>query len=234
MDRSDIYTVVTENLTKVYRMGKVNVEALRGVDLRVRKGELMAVVGPSGSGKSTLLNLMGALDKPTTGRVFIDGVDVGKLSDFELADLRARKIGFVFQFFNLIHRMNALRNVALPMVFTGVSRREREERAMKLLELVGLRDKWRHRPSELSGGEQQRVAVARALANNPSIILADEPTGNLDTKTGEEIIGMLLKLNKGMGQTIVIVTHEKHVSDVCERIVYLRDGLVEREVVRKT
>ncbi|RLG50407.1 MAG: macrolide ABC transporter ATP-binding protein [Thermoproteota archaeon] len=224
--------VVTEDLVKVYKLGKVEIPALRGVSLDIEEGEFLGIFGPSGSGKSTLLHLIGVLDLPTSGRVIIEGVDVSKLNEDKRAELRAKKIGFVFQFFNLIPRLNALENVALPMAFMGVPRSERRERALKLLDLVDLRDRWNHKPNELSGGEEQRVAIARALANDPSIILADEPTGNLDSKTGKEIVNLFKRLNEEEGKTIVIVTHDQTIAEVCRRIIYLRDGVIYKEVVK--
>ena len=217
------------NVRKVYKMGEVEVPALNGVNLKVKTGEFMSVMGSSGSGKTTLLNLIGALDRPTEGKVFINGVDISGLDDDELARLRNREIGFVFQFFNLIPRMTAMKNVELPMAFAGVPREQRRRRAIELLERVGLGDRLSHRPTELSGGEQQRVAVARALANTPSIMLCDEITGNLDTKTGEEILKLLRELNKEQRQTFVIVTHSLMVARSTDRIAYMRDGAVIKE-----
>ena len=224
--------VVTEDLVKVYRLGKVEIPALRGVSIEIEEGEFLGIFGPSGSGKSTLLHLIGVLDVPTSGRVIIDGVDVSKLDEDKRAELRANKIGFVFQFFNLIPRLNALENIALPMAFTGVPRSKRRERALELLDLVGLRDRWNHKPTELSGGEGQRVAIARALANDPSIILADEPTGNLDSRTGKEIVNLFERLNEEDGKTIVIVTHDQTIAEACRRIIYLRDGVIYKEVIK--
>lgn len=221
-----------ENIHKVYELGKVKIQALRGVDLEIEKGESMSIIGPSGCGKSTLLNLIGCLDRPTEGRIFVNGKDVSKLSDNELACIRREKIGFVFQFFYLIPTLTALRNVMLPMVFAGIKREEREERAMKLLEIVGLKERMNHKPSELSGGERQRVAIARAMANSPEIILADEPTGNLDSKSGKEIVNILLKLNKKYGVTLVIVTHDAYIAKTSKRIIYLKDGKIIKEVRR--
>jgi putative ABC transport system ATP-binding protein len=217
------------NVRKIYRMGKVEVPALNAVNLRVKRGEFMSVMGPSGSGKTTLLNLVGALDRPSEGRVLIKGVDISRLSDDELAELRNREIGFVFQFFNLIPRMTALKNVELPMAFAGVPREQRRRRAIELLERVGLGDRLDHRPAELSGGEQQRVAIARALVNNPSVMLCDEITGNIDTKTGEEILKLLRELNREQRQTFVLVTHDPTVARSTDRIAYMRDGTIVKE-----
>ena len=217
------------NVTKIYRMGEVEVPALNGVNLGVKTGEFMSVMGPSGSGKTTLLHLIGALDRPTEGRVLIKGVDISTISDDELAELRNREIGFVFQFFNLIPRMTAVENVELPMAFAGVPREKRRKRAIGLLEKVGLGDRVNHRPTELSGGEQQRVAIARALINNPSVMLCDEITGNLDTKTGEEILGLLRELNKEQQQTFVLVTHAPRVARSTDRVAYMQDGMIVKE-----
>jgi len=221
--------VKVQSVKKAYRMGKVIVPALRGVSFEVEEGEFLAVLGPSGSGKSTLLHLIGCLDRPDEGKIFIDGSDVLKLNDEELAELRLRKIGFVFQFFNLLPRLTAIRNVELPLLIAGVSEREARERAMEMLRLVGLEARVNHRPTELSGGEQQRVAIARALINNPKIVLADEPTGNLDTKSGWEIVQLMKRLNKERGQTFIVVTHDPHIAETADRILYLKDGLIEGE-----
>ncbi len=218
-----------QSVKKAYRMGKVIVPALRGVSFEVGEGEFLAVLGPSGSGKSTLLHLIGCLDRPDEGKIFIDGADVLKLNDEELAELRLRKIGFVFQFFNLLPRLTAIRNVELPLLIAGVPEREARERAMEMLRLVGLEARVNHRPTELSGGEQQRVAIARALINNPKIVLADEPTGNLDTKSGWEIVQLMKRLNKERGQTFIVVTHDPHIAETADRILYLKDGLIEGE-----
>jgi putative ABC transport system ATP-binding protein len=207
-------------------MGKLDVSALDGVNLRVEAGEFMSIMGPSGSGKTTLLNLIGALDRPTEGKVLIKGTDISKLSDDELAELRNREIGFVFQFFNLVARMSALKNVEMPMAFAGVSQEARKRRATELLENVGLGDRLDHRPMELSGGERQRVAIARALVNDPSVVLCDEPTGNVDSKTGKEIMELLRKLNREQRQTFVIVTHDPLVADLVDRIAHMQDGLI--------
>ena len=221
--------IETQDLKKRYRMGDVDVSALNGVDLRVETGEFMSIMGPSGSGKTTLLNLIGALDRPTEGKVRIKGTDISGLNDDELAELRNREIGFVFQFFNLVARMSALKNVEMPMAFAGVSPDERKRRATELLESVGLGDRIDHRPTELSGGEQQRVAIARALVNNPSVVLCDEPTGNVDSKTGKEVVEILRKLNRQQQQTFVIVTHDPLVAESVDRIAHMQDGMIIKE-----
>jgi len=219
--------IEAEGLTKVYRMGRTEVHALRGVDLTVAEGEMVAIMGPSGSGKSTLMNILGCLDRPTSGRYRLAGQDVSRLKDDQLATIRGRQIGFVFQNFNLLPWATALENVELPLLYTGASRRR--QRAQAALEAVGLADRVRHRPAEMSGGEQQRVAIARALVNEPSIILADEPTGNLDSKTGDEVLEILTTLHRERGLTLVIVTHDPRVAARTERIIHLLDGRVERE-----
>ncbi|MEM2336848.1 MAG: ABC transporter ATP-binding protein [Candidatus Bathyarchaeia archaeon] len=213
-------------------LGKVPVEALRGVNLKVEEGEFLSVLGPSGSGKSTLLNLIGALDKPTDGKVLIEGVDVSTLNDGQLADLR-RKIGFVFQFFNLIPRFTARQNVELPMAIAGLRKEARQKRAEELLKLVGLADRMEHRPAELSGGEQQRVAIARALANNPRFLLMDEPTGNIDSKNAYEIIQLIKGLNRDLGVTVIMVTHDQRLAAEAKRTVQMLDGLIVDEKVNK-
>jgi putative ABC transport system ATP-binding protein len=214
------------NVTKIYTMDHVKVPALRGVSLAISRGEFVSIMGPSGSGKSTLMNIIGCLDKPTEGRVIIDGKDVTKLSDNALAEYRRKKIGFVFQQFNLISRLTALENVALPMWFAGIEKKQRLRRAAILLEQVGLGDRVEHKPTELSGGERQRVAIARALANDPELILADEPTGNLDSKSGDAVLDLLEELNRE-GKTVVIVTHDLGYGKRAERMIKLRDGLME-------
>ncbi len=222
------FIVRTRDLRKTYVMGEVEVPALRDIDLDVRRGEYLSIMGPSGSGKSTLFNMIGGLDKPTAGRCFIEEVDMAQLDAFELAWLRCRKIGYIFQTFNLIPVMTALENVTLPMIFAGMGTDEMMDRGRELLELVGLGDRFDHKPYELSGGQQQRVAVARALANAPAIVLADEPTGNLDLQTGKEIIDLLKELNESSGVTVISATHDLKMIDVSDRIVHIRDGGVER------
>lgn len=228
-------TTVVEaiELRKTYMLGKVPVEALRGVNLKVEKGNFLVILGPSGSGKSTLLNLMGALDKPTKGTVLIEGVDISKLNDNQLSDLR-RRIGFVFQFFNLIPRLTALQNVELPLAIVGLGKNARRKRAEELLEIVGLKNRMNHKPTELSGGEQQRVAIARALANNPSFLLMDEPTGNLDSKNAYEIIQLVKRLNKEQNMTIIMATHNQRLAMEANRAVYILDGLIVKETVNST
>ncbi|MFQ6075235.1 MAG: ABC transporter ATP-binding protein [Candidatus Bathyarchaeia archaeon] len=218
--------VVTDNLEKVYGVGELSVHALRGVDIELRRGEFVVVMGPSGSGKTTLLNLIGALDRPSGGRVVIEGRDLADMREGEMTELRRERVGFVFQFFNLVPTLTALENVELPMLLAGVPREDREPRARQLLTMVGLADRAGHLPDELSGGEQQRVAIARALANRPSIILADEPTGDLDTETGTEVMRILRDLAKREGVTVVAVTHDPVVSEMADRILELRDGRI--------
>ena len=207
-------------------MGKILVPALCGVSFDVEEGEFLPIFGPSGSGKSTLLHLIGCLDRPDEGEIFVDGSNVLKLSDDKLAELRLTKMGFVFQFFNLLPRSTALGNVELPLTIAGVPEKETSKRAKEMLKLVGLQGRMNHRPSELSGGEQQRVAMARALINNPKIVLADEPTGNLDTKTGWEIVQLMKRLNKKKGQTFVVVTHDPNIAETADRKIHLKDGLI--------
>lgn len=227
------YAIALKGIRRNYQLGSEHVHALRGIDLKVKKGEYVAIMGPSGSGKSTLLHILGCLDKPTDGKYSLDGADVESLSDDQLASIRNERIGFVFQAFNLIPGMTALENVMIPLQIGGTDMKESRHRAESLLALVGLHDRENHRASELSGGERQRVALARALANNPAFILADEPTGNLDSKTSEEIMGYIHRLWEKMGITIVIVTHEPVVAKYSQRIVRLKDGLVESEVSKR-
>lgn len=221
--------IETTNLVKTYMLGKIPVNALRGVNLKVEKGDFLAIIGPSGSGKSTLLNLLGALDKPTSGKVLIDGVDISTLNDNGLADLRLR-IGFVFQFFNIIPRLTAKGNVELASSIVGLSKNERKKRAEDLLETVGLKDRMNHKPSELSGGQRQRVAIARALANNPSFLLMDEPTGNIDSKTAKEVIGLVKGLNEEKGATVIMITHDQNIASYAKRSVHMLDGVIVKEV----
>ncbi len=220
------------NVTKTYMLGKVPVEALRGVNLKVETGDFVSILGPSGSGKSTMLNLIGALDKPTAGTLLIDGVDISKLNDNQLADLR-RRIGFVFQFFNLIPRLTARDNVELSMSIADMGRAQRRKQAEELLETVGLKDRMKHKPAELSGGQQQRVAIARALANNPKFLLLDEPTGNIDSKTASEVIGLIKKLNIENNVSIIMVTHDQHLAREAKRTVQMFDGEISADVVNQ-
>ena len=218
----------TLGLIKSYVMGEKTTYALAGVDITIDRGEFISVLGPSGSGKTTFFNMVGALDAPTSGRVLIDEVDVAQLSASELAFLRCRKIGYIFQSYNLIRYMTALENVTVPMAFAGVAPETARRRGMKLLDLVGLADRWAHRPMELSGGQQQRVAIARAMCNEPKILLADEPTANLDLKTGQDILNILKQVNTESGVTVMCATHDHRLLDVSDRIVWIRDGRVER------
>ena len=220
------WVVEAKDITKVYQMGEIEVHALRGVSVCIEPGEMLSIMGPSGSGKSTLMNILGCLDRPTAGEYWLNGESVDQLGDDQLADIRNRGVGFVFQSFNLLPRATALANVELPMRYSTLNGRDRKEVAKDALEAVGLGDRILHRPNELSGGQMQRVAIARALVNNPSIIMADEPTGNLDSKSGDEIMALLKNLNKERGTTLIIVTHDPEVAEQTDRIISLRDGLV--------
>jgi len=221
-----------KKIKKIYQMGKVEVEALRGVSFYIDKGEFVAIMGPSGSGKSTLMHIIGCLDQPTEGNFIIGGKDVSKLNDDRLAEIRNKSIGFVFQQYNLLSRTSILHNVEIPLIYAGLKSKQRRKLAMQALESVGLSDRLKHKPNEISGGEKQRAAIARALVNDPLIILADEPTGNLDTKTGEEIMKIFYKLHQ-QGNTVIMVTHEAEVARHARRIIHLRDGLIEKDEVKK-
>jgi putative ABC transport system ATP-binding protein len=218
------------NITKTYQMGAVDITVLMDISLSIKPGELIAIMGPSGSGKSTLMNIVGCLDRPTSGRYLFENREIGAMTDDELAAVRNRKIGFVFQTFNLLPRFSALKNVEVPLIYSGVPSRMRRERALPLLERVGLADRVQHKPTELSGGQQQRVAIARALVNNPPLLLADEPTGNLDSRSGEDILNILTQLNQ-QGVTIVIVTHDRDVAARCKRVITLKDGRIVNDQV---
>ncbi len=225
--------VRTQDVKKVYVMGDVEVHALKGVDCEIEQGEYISIMGPSGSGKTTLFNMVGGLDKPSSGKVYIDDVDVAQLDAYELAWLRCRKIGYIFQSFNLIPVMTALENVTLPMVFAGLTSDEARDKGVELLDKVGLGERVSHKPYELSGGQQQRVAVARAFANDPALILADEPTGNLDLVTGTEIIDLLREMNKESGVTVISATHDHKMLSVSDRVIWVRDGRVDRVMARE-
>ena len=217
------WVIEARNITKTYKMGEFNVEALRNVSFTIERGEVLSIMGPSGSGKSTMMNTLGCLDRPTSGEYILDGESVGEMNDDQLASVRNRKVGFVFQSFNLLSRLTALGNVELPLRYAGLTE-GRRERARAALEAVGLKDRMTHRPYELSGGQQQRVAVARAIVNDPAMIMADEPTGNLDSKVGKEIMNLLLNLNKERGTTLIIVTHDAAIAEQTRRVIRLRDG----------
>lgn len=221
-------SILLSNVTKVYKLGGETVNALAGLTVSISPGEFTAVMGPSGSGKSTLMNILGCLDRPTSGSYLLDGQEVATLNDDELATTRNKKIGFVFQSFNLLPRMSTLENVALPMVYAGVDKKERLARSAQVLAMVGLQERMNHRPNELSGGQRQRVAIARSLVNDPTIIMADEPTGNLDTKSGDEVMAIFSELN-AQGRTIILVTHEPEIAEYAKRVVYVRDGRIERD-----
>ena len=218
--------IEARDLRKIYKMGEMEVEALRGVSFEIKRGEVVAIMGPSGSGKSTLMNTLGCLDRPTSGEYVLDGEPVASLNDDQLANIRNRKVGFVFQSFNLLSRQTAITNVELPLRYSG-NTSGRRQRAMDALKAVGLEDRMTHRPTELSGGQQQRVAIARAIVNDPAIIMADEPTGNLDSKVGKEIMNLLLNLNKESGTTLIIVTHDPTIAEQTQRVIRLRDGVLD-------
>ncbi|MAE66882.1 MAG: ABC transporter [Phycisphaeraceae bacterium] len=222
------YVTRALDVTKIYTMGDQETHALRGVNLEIYRGEYLAIMGPSGSGKSTLFNMIGGLDKPTDGMVFIDEVDIAALDSYELAWMRCRKIGYIFQSYNLLPTLTAMENVVMPLTFANVGPDEARDRAYALLEQVGIGDRWNHRPGRMSGGQQQRVAIARALANGPAIVLADEPTANLDLKTGADVIAMLSDLCREMGVTIISATHDHKMLDICDRVAWIRDGAIER------
>lgn len=232
MDQENNILISTKNLWKIYRLGKQEVKALCGVSITISHNEFVAIMGPSGSGKSTLMNLLGCLDTPTKGEYYLKGKSVSTLSENELARIRNEEIGFVFQVFNLLPRATTFHNVELPLIYKGARKKEREEKVRRALEMVEMTERMNHRPSELSGGESQRVAIARALVNEPSILLADEPTGNLDSRTGKDILNLFCKIHS-QGNTVIIVTHDKDIADHAQRIVCLKDGAIEREARKR-
>jgi putative ABC transport system ATP-binding protein len=219
------WVVDAQNLAKLYTMGELEVHALRNASVRIKAGEVVGIMGPSGSGKSTLMNILGALDRPTSGTYALDGEEVSQMNDERLADVRNRRVGFVFQNYNLLPRATALANVQLPLRYSRNDGDHRRERALQALDAVGLHERSQHRPNELSGGQQQRVAIARAIINHPAIIMADEPTGNLDSQSGEEVMQLLLKMNKDLGTTLIIITHDADIANICQRVIYIRDGV---------
>lgn len=229
MTKTNKTIIELKNVWKIYQMGEEEVKALSGMNMEVKKGEFLSLMGPSGSGKSTAMNMIGCLDVPTKGNIFLEGKDIAKMSESDLAQIRGRKIGFIFQQFNLIPTLTAIENITLPMMFQNIPREERVKRAKKLLEMVDLGDRLYHKPTELSGGQQQRVAIARSLSNNPEVVLADEPTGNLDSKTGNSVIDFLKKLHKNEGKTIIMVTHDLNVAKHADRTEYLLDGKIVRK-----
>jgi putative ABC transport system ATP-binding protein len=223
------YVVDAKDLVKVYPMGKVEVKALAGASVQIAEGEVVAIMGPSGSGKSTMMNILGCLDRPTSGEYFLDGKEISKMNDNQLSAIRNHKVGFVFQNFNLLKLASALNNVEMPLRYSGIGGRQLKQKAKAALEAVGLADRMNHRPNELSGGQQQRVAIARALVNDPAIILADEPTGALDTRSGREVMDLLLSLNRDRGTTLIFVTHDPNIAGLTQRVIHIRDGMVEEQ-----
>jgi putative ABC transport system ATP-binding protein len=230
-DERQTYTLRVEKLSKMFDSPAGGIVVLRDINFRIKKGEFVSIVGPSGSGKSTLLNIIGALDRPTAGKVFIKDIDVFSLNDFEIALLRNNLIGFIFQSYNLINRTTVLKNVEIPGILAGMKKNERIDRALKLLDILGIKDKAKSSPSTLSGGQQQRVAIARAILNNPAVILADEPTGNLDTKTGQDVFNLLKMLSNKFRRTIIMVTHNPDLSKATDRVIHLKDGIIEKEAI---
>src|SRR5918996_5324609 len=230
-DERQTYTLRVEKLSKIFYSPAGGIVVLRDINIRIKKGEFVSIVGPSGSGKSTLLNIIGALDRPTAGKVFIKDIDIFSLNDFEIALLRNNLIGFIFQSYNLINRTTVLKNVEIPGILAGMKKNERIDRALRLLDILGIKDKTKSSPSNLSGGEQQRVAIARAIMNNPAVILADEPTGNLDTKTGQDVFNLLKMLSNKFRRTIIMVTHNPDLSKATDRVIHLKDGIIEKEAI---
>jgi putative ABC transport system ATP-binding protein len=230
-DKRETYTLRVENLSKIFYSPAGGIVVLNGISFGIKKGEFVSIVGPSGSGKSTLLNIIGALDRPTVGKVFINDIDIFSLNDYEIALLRNNLIGFIFQSYNLINRTTVLKNVEIPGILAGIKKNERIDRALRLLDILGIKDKAKSSPSNLSGGEQQRVAIARAIMNNPAVILADEPTGNLDTKTGQDVFNLLKMLSNKFRRTIIMVTHNPDLSKATDRVIHLKDGIIEKEAI---
>ena len=230
-DKREAYTLRVQNLSKIFHSPAGGIVVLNGISFGIKKGEFVSIVGPSGSGKSTLLNIIGALDRPTVGKVFINDIDIFSLNDYEIALLRNNLIGFIFQSYNLINRTTVLKNVEIPGILAGMKKNERIDRALKLLDILGIKDKAKTSPSNLSGGQQQRVAIARAIMNNPAVILADEPTGNLDTKTGQDVFNLLKMLSNKFRRTIIMVTHNPDLSKATDRIIHLKDGIIEKEAI---
>jgi putative ABC transport system ATP-binding protein len=230
-DKREAYTLRVQNLSKIFHSPAGGIVVLNGISFGIKKGEFVSIVGPSGSGKSTLLNIIGALDRPTVGKVFINDIDIFSLNDYEIALLRNNLIGFIFQSYNLINRTTVLKNVEIPGILAGMKKNERIDRALKLLDILGIKDKAKTSPSNLSGGQQQRVAIARAIMNNPAVILADEPTGNLDTKTGQDVFNLLKMLSNKFRRTIIMVTHNPDLSKATDRVIHLKDGIIEKEAI---